>query len=136
MSVLIATENTRGTAWQAASVIAESLTQRGFEVTLGTLSDLERATEFEAVVIGSEVEGGEWSAGARDACRRHAPDLTQRLVWLFSGGSGEGEPGKPADVSELAEAVAARDYMSFPQFDTERVLSWAAFIADELDGHS
>lgn len=136
MSVLVATESTRGTTWQAATVIAESLVQHGFEVTLGTLSDLERAAEFEAIVIGSEAEGDDWPAVAREACRRHAPALTQRLVWLFSGPAGDSPASGNIDVSEVAATVMARDYKYFPKTDTERILSWTAFIADELEGHS
>ncbi len=136
MSVLVATESTRGTTWRAATVIAGSLTQHGFEVTLGTLSDLERAAEFEAIVIGSDAEGAGWPAVAREACRHHAPALKQRLVWLFSGPAPDDSTNGNIDLSELAETVTARDYKYFPATDTERILSWTAFIADELLGHS
>ncbi|TCN55851.1 flavodoxin-like protein [Rhodococcus sp. SMB37] len=136
MSVLVATESTRGTTRRAATVIAGSLAQHGFDVTLGTLSDLERAAEFEAIVIGSDTEGDGWPDVAREACRRHAPALTQRLVWLFSGSAPDDTSSGNIDLSELAETVTARDYKYFPTTDTERILSWTAFIADELLGHS
>ncbi len=102
----------------------------------GTLSDLERAAEFEAIVIGSDAEGAGWPAVAREACRHHAPALKQRLVWLFSGPAPDDSTNGNIDLSELAETVTARDYKYFPATDTERILSWTAFIADELLGHS
>jgi menaquinone-dependent protoporphyrinogen IX oxidase len=136
MSVLIATESTRGATWQVATVIAESLAQHGIEVTQGTLSDLEHAKDFEAIVIGSDAEGDGWPAVAREACTRHAPALTQRLVWLFSGPADNSTASDNIDLSELAAMVKARDYKVFPSTDNDQVLSWATLIADELEGHS
>ncbi|MFD6894064.1 flavodoxin domain-containing protein [Rhodococcus sp. NPDC060086] len=136
MSVLIATESTRGTTSHAATVIAESLAQRGFDVARGTLSDLERAADFEAIVIGSDAESDGLPAVAREACRRHAPALTQRLVWLFAGAADDSTASDNIDLSELAAMVKARDYKNFPNTDNDQILSWATLIADELDGHS
>ncbi|MFD6858204.1 flavodoxin domain-containing protein [Rhodococcus sp. NPDC060090] len=136
MSVLIATESIRGATWQVATVIAESLAQHGFEVTQGTLPDLEHAKDFDAIVIGSDVEGDGWSVVARETCTRHAPALSQRLVWLFAGLADDSTASDNIDLSELAATLKARDYKNFPSTDNDQILSWATLIADELDGHS
>lgn len=53
-------------------------------------------------------------------------------MWLFAVGDENGED-TPDPVSELA----ALDYRSFsPSPGEDEVRSWAAFIADEIDGHS
>jgi hypothetical protein len=48
------------------------------------ISDFER---YEAIVFGSGVYDGSWTAEATELMRRHAAVLARKPVWLFSVGS-------------------------------------------------
>lgn len=137
MTVLVVAGTDRGVTHKVAEVIAEALNGRGIEATLGEIDDLRRAEEFEAIVFGSEAEGGRWPSPAGDACRRHADVLTQHLVWLFSAPVEENSATRgEIDVPELVAALTARDHKYFADAEPHTIRSWVSFIADELEGNS
>ncbi|MEE2031177.1 flavodoxin domain-containing protein [Rhodococcus chondri] len=135
MTVLVATENTDGPTRKIAEVIAEALTGRDIEVTVGDLSDLERAEEFEAIVFGGEVEDAQWSPDTREALLAQGRKLSQHLVWLFS--AGDDESSDDDETAELIGKLVPRDYKKFRAgAEPDEVRSWVSFIADEIEGHS
>lgn len=134
MTVLVATGSLDGAVRQVAVSIAETLGERDIEVTLGEIDDLERAEEFEAIVIGGEVEDGQWSPDIRDSLSEDSSRLEQHLVWLFGVRDDKSDDD---DLADIVAELAARDFKSFgPSPEGDDVRSWASFIADEIDGHS
>ncbi|MBS9374311.1 flavodoxin domain-containing protein [Rhodococcus sp. B50] len=132
MTVLVVTDSPEGPTQKIARLVADALGERDIDVTVGDISDLERSEEFEGVVFGGEVDAGEYSPDTLELLSSRASGLSQQLVWLFAVGDESGED-TPDPVSELA----ALDYRSFaPSAGEDEVRSWAAFIADEIDGHS
>ncbi|SUE16269.1 Flavodoxin [Rhodococcus gordoniae] len=132
MTVLVVTDSPEGPPQKIAQLVADALGERDIDVTVGDISDLERSEEFEGVVFGGEVDAGEYSPDTLELLSSRASALSQQLVWLFAVGDENGED-TPDPVSELA----ALDYRSFsPSPGEDEVRSWAAFIADEIDGHS
>ncbi|MFX1760640.1 flavodoxin domain-containing protein [Rhodococcus sp. As11] len=132
MTVLVVTDSPEGPPQKIAQLVADALGERDIDVTVGDISDLERSEEFEGVVFGGEVDAGEYSPDTLELLSSRASALSQQLVWLFAVGDENGED-TPDPVSELA----ALDYRSFsPSPGEDEVWSWAAFIADEIDGHS
>ncbi|WP_129974840.1 flavodoxin domain-containing protein [Rhodococcus sp. Q1] len=132
MTVLVVTDSPEGPTQKIAQLVADALGERDIDVTVGDISDLERSEEFEGVVFGGEVDAGEYSPDTLELLSSRASALSQQLVWLFAVGDENGED-TPDPVSELA----ALDYRFFsPSPGEDEVRSWAAFIADEIDGHS
>lgn len=134
MTVLVATENLDGPTRRVAVSIADTLAERDIEVTLGEFGDLERAEEFEAIVLGGEIEDGQWSPGVRGTLEEDSSRLSQQMVWLFGT---RGASSDDSDLADVATEIAARDFKTFePSTTSDEVGSWASFIADEIDGHS
>ncbi|BDB58445.1 MULTISPECIES: flavodoxin domain-containing protein [Rhodococcus] len=132
MTVLVVTDSPEGPTQKIARLVADALGERDIDVTVGDISDLERSEEFEGVVFGGEVDAGEYSPDTAELLSSRASGLSQQLVWLFAVGDESAE-----DTPDLVSELAALDYRSFgPSAGEDEVRSWAAFIADEIDGHS
>ena len=132
MTVLVVTDSPEGPPQKIAQLVADALGERDIDVTVGDTSDLERSEEFEGVVFGGEVDAGEYSPDTVELLSSRASGLSQQLVWLFAVGDESAE-----DTPDLVSELAALDYRSFgPSAGEDEVRSWAAFIADEIDGHS
>lgn len=127
MAVLVAAGHSEGASRTVVDTVAESLSERKIDVTVGGPDDLSRAGEFDAVVFGSETEGELWPADVKDAFEQATDTLNQKPVWLFF--VGESDPG--------GVSIAPRGRRKFAaEPDRDDVRSWASLIADELDGHS
>ena len=132
MTVLVVTDSPEGPSQKIARLVADALGERDIDVTVGDTSDLERSEVFEGVVFGGEVDAGEYSPDTAELLSSRASGLSQQLVWLFAVGDESAE-----DTPDLVSELAALDYRSFgPSAAEDEVRSWAAFIADEIDGHS
>ena len=115
--VLVAYGSKMGGTAGIAQKIAETLTERGFDVTLQPAGKAKPRQGFDAAVVGSALYAFRWRGEAVRLLRR-----LQRAgashVWLFhSGPLGEeaDEPQKlPGNVARLAEALGAEDVVTFP----------------------
>jgi hypothetical protein len=70
------------------------LGEHGLEATVLPPEQVEGVDGYAAVVLGSAVYAGHWLKPARELVERHAGDLADRPVWLFSSGP-VGDPPKP-----------------------------------------
>jgi menaquinone-dependent protoporphyrinogen oxidase len=123
--VLIATASRHGSTLDIGDEIGRVLVKRGLTVTDKPAEDVESVTEYDAVLLGSAVYAGHWLAQAVDFVKRHAAQLAQRPVWLFSSGP-VGEPAMPetdpVDLPAMIEQSQAREHRVFAgRLDPERL---------------
>jgi len=158
--VLVAYGSKRGGTAGIASKIAETLGERGFDVTLQPAGKVKVKKGYDAAVVGSALYAGRW--------RGEAVSLLKRLrrasgipVWLFhSGPLGDGRADEPqpvpGKVASLADQLGAPDVVTFPGRlpmdakgfiakamvrngkggdwrDFEQIEAWASMIADTLE---
>jgi len=113
-TVLIAYGSKMGGTAGIAQQVADTLAERGCDVTLSPPA--RAAGRYDAAVVGSALYAGRWRSEAVRALKRLDKD-PPRHVWLFhSGPLGDGadEPqALPKKVALLAERVGARDVVTF-----------------------
>jgi menaquinone-dependent protoporphyrinogen oxidase len=111
MNVLVTAASQQGATYEIAEAIGRVLRERGFETTVSRPEQVDDATAYDAVVLGSAIYSGHWLEPAKDFARRFAHELTQRPVWLFSSGP-VGDPRRKlvqkmtADPLELPTVLA------------------------------
>jgi menaquinone-dependent protoporphyrinogen oxidase len=85
-------------------------------VDVRAVEDVDDASLYDAVLIGSAVYMDRWLDASRHFAQRNAKALTKRPVWLFASGP-VGEPPavltESPETAQLAEAVGARGYRTF-----------------------
>jgi menaquinone-dependent protoporphyrinogen oxidase len=119
--VLVAYATRFGSTRGVAERIAARLTERGLEVRLAPVAEVDGVGEFDAVVFGSPVFDQRWMPEAEGFALRNRTALAQRPVWLFSVGTfgdskrliGPLMRREPRDIGELQQAVAPRGYRVF-----------------------
>lgn len=160
MKVLVAVASRHGSTREIGDAVAEVLRDSGFEVTVADPDDVDTVEPYGAVVLGSSVYVGRWSASARAMVDRCACCLVSRPVWLFSSGP-VGYPPAPESIADevpgIVSRLHARGHRTFPgRLDTgslglaeraavallqaepgdfrvwEDVADWASSIASEL----
>lgn len=157
MRVLVTWGSRHGGTEGIGRIIAESLRQRGFDVVAQPVGEVKRLAGYEAVVLGGALYGFRWLASVRRFVRRHAKELRQVPVWLFSSGpldasADRGDVPPVRQVEVLAERIGARGHVTFggrlepgsigprasmPQGDwrnPEHVRRWAGELAALLPG--
>lgn len=158
--VLVACASRHGGTTAIAERIADTLRERGLEVTLLPAAAVGDVAPFGAFVIGSAIYAGRWRRSAYRLVRRVASLDDRRPVWLFhSGPLGDAEQGAPqalpgnvrrkalrVDLFDIATfgGVLSPDATGFPATamarngmagdwrDFEEVDRWADRIADSL----
>lgn len=118
MRVLVSTASKHGSTDEIGTRLAEAL-RAGLPddavVDVLAAAEVEDATSYDAVVLGSAVYLGRWMEDARRVAERIAT-LAPRPVWLFSSGP-IGDPAKPeedpSEVSGLVAATHARGHRVF-----------------------
>jgi menaquinone-dependent protoporphyrinogen oxidase len=127
MRILVSTASKHGSTGEVAARIAETL-RAGLPadavVDVLPAAEVEEATSYDAVVLGSAVYLGRWLAAARLLAERiasHPP----RPVWLFSIGP-VGDPPKPhenpADIENILAATHALEHRLFAgRLDRDRL---------------
>ena len=123
--VLIATASRHGATLDIGGEVGRILARRGLTVTDKPAREVDSVAEFDAVLLGSAVYAGHWLPEAVEFVKRHATELAQRPVWLFSSGP-VGEPAMPqtdpVDVAGMIEQSHAREHRIFAgRLDPERL---------------
>jgi menaquinone-dependent protoporphyrinogen oxidase len=160
--ILVAYASKHGGTEGIAGAIAARLQERGHDAVARPADELEEIGDAEAVVIGSGVYAGSWIKEATSFAERHAEELRNVPVWLFSSGPlGEqvvDDEEQPRQLADLREQLAPsghriffgaldRSKLSFPERmivkavkapegdfrDWEAIAAWADEIADELE---
>ena len=163
MRVLVAVASKHGSTRELAMSLGRYLAHHGLDVDVRDIPAIHAIDEYDAVVIGSAVYAGRWRREARHFVKRHAGELINRPVWLFSSGP-LGDPSEDEDggvrLESIVKAIGAHEHRVFdgaldrsrlnpvergivhmvgaPQGDFRNwadVADWAVRISDELDIH-
>ena len=141
--VLVSYASRFGSTREVATRIAERLRVRGCDVRVCSVEDDVPMDDYDAVVFGSGVYDGSWTAGANTFVRSQAARLAQKPVWLFSLGSfGDDHPvigrlmrKEPKEIGEFEQAIHPRDYRVFAGvIDLEHWPTWARLLFQALGG--
>ena len=145
MRILVGYSSRFGSTRDVAIRIADTIRARGHDVDVRPAGEIADVDRYGAVVFGSGVYDGSWTAEATDLMRRHAEVLRCKPVWLFSVGSfGDRHPvvGKlmkkePKEIGEFALLIHPRDYRVFAGvIDLEHWPAWGRLLFKALGGHS
>lgn len=116
MNVLVTVASRHGSTAEIGHAIAEVLAAEGFVVDVRPPDDVPTLAPYDAVVLGSAVYVGRWTASARAFVDHFATGLAAMPLWLFSSGP-VGEPLTPqVDADELPSLIARlrpREHRSF-----------------------
>jgi menaquinone-dependent protoporphyrinogen oxidase len=116
MTVLVAVATKYGATADIAKAVAQTLESHAIQVTLADPEDISDVDEFDAVILGSAVYGGQWMSSAVMLLNRCREELRSRPVWLFSSGP-LGDPlrpeGEPSVVPGFVANVRARGHQVF-----------------------
>lgn len=115
MHVLVAVASRHGSTREIADAVAEALRDAGHRVDVRDPDDV-MDLDHDAVVLGSSVYVGRWSASARAFVDRLAASYHDRPVWLFSSGPVGRSPvpaDDPEEVPSLVVRLGARGHRTF-----------------------
>ena len=117
-SVLIVHASHFGSTREIAERIGRGLHAAGIAVTIAPAEAAPDPGSFDAVVVGSAVEGARWRPAAVDFVQRHAVTLAERPVWWFSSGpvgdrAARSPQPEPRDLRELREMIDVHDHQVF-----------------------
>ena len=87
MRVLIGYASRFGSTRDIALRIAGKLGTHGSDVDVRSVDEISDVDPYDAVVFGSGVYDGSWTAEATEFVQRHSAILARKPVWLFSVGS-------------------------------------------------
>jgi menaquinone-dependent protoporphyrinogen oxidase len=82
--VLIAYASATGSTVDIAAAIGRTLGERGFAIDIHPVKKKPSVDGFQAVLVGSAVQGGNWLPEAVDFVQANQPDLNRLPVALFS----------------------------------------------------
>ena len=116
MRVLVTAASKHGATLEIASAIADKIREANMDVDCLAPDSVREVDAYDAVVIGSAVYAGHWMSPARAFVDRHAAQLSQRPVWLFSSGP-VGDPPKPdeelVEIEPMVRRLGARGHRTF-----------------------
>lgn len=116
MRILVTIASRHGGTWGIGEVVAQTLRERGHDVTMTPPDDVTDLDDVDAVVLGSAVYVAHWMPAARDLADRLADELAARPVWLLSSGLATqpaASANSPHEIRALADRVGARGHRSF-----------------------
>jgi menaquinone-dependent protoporphyrinogen oxidase len=137
--VLVVYASRFSSTWEVATHIADRLRVRGWCSVEDGLS----VDGYDAVVLGSGVYDGSWTADANAFVRSQAERLAHKPVWLFSLGSfgdrhrviGRLLHKEPKEIGEFEQAIHPRDYRVFAGvIDLQHRPAWARLQFQALGG--
>jgi menaquinone-dependent protoporphyrinogen oxidase len=145
MRVLVGYASRSGSTREVASRIASAIRTDGHDVDLRSVDEITNFDHCDAVVFGSGVYDGSWTADATELMRRHAAVLARKPVWLFSIGSfGDRHPivgnlirKEPREIGEFEKALHPRDYRVFAGvINLDHWPAWGRILFKALGGHA
>ena len=145
MRVLIGYASRFGSTRDIAMRIADTIRTHGNEVDVRSVEEISDCDPYDAVVFGSGVYDGSWTAEATAFMRRHAAALAQKPVWLFTVGSfGDRHPivgglikKEPKEIGEFEQTLHPRDYRVFAGvIDLDHWPAWGRLLFKALGGHA
>lgn len=121
MTVLVTAASKHGATEEIAERIGATLVDRGFNVEVKNLRDVDEIDRYEAVVLGSAIYYGKWMKEATRFVDTYAGELAERPTWLFGSGPIVGNPPltddpnaiRPASVKKLFSSTHAREHKLF-----------------------
>jgi menaquinone-dependent protoporphyrinogen oxidase len=116
MTVLVAYASKHGSTQGIAEAIGGRLRERGVDVEVRPVGDVEHLEPFDTLVVGSAVYLGAWMKDAQAFLDRHAEALRRLPVWVFSSGPTKDDPVElavSAKQRERIQAVGPRDHHLF-----------------------
>jgi menaquinone-dependent protoporphyrinogen oxidase len=143
--VLIGYASRFGSTRDIANRIADAVRKDGSEVEVRSVEEISALDHYDAVVFGSGVYDGSWTAEATELMRRHAAVLAYKPVWLFSVGSfGDRHPivgglikKEPKEISEFEHTLHPREYRVFAGvIDLDHWPAWGRLLFKALGGHA
>ena len=143
--VLVGYASRFGSTRDIAMRIAERVRADGHDVDVHSVGDISNIAPYDAVVFGSGVYDGSWTAEATNLIRQHATVLSHKPVWLFSVGSfGDRHPivgalirKEPKEINEFEQALHPRDYRVFAGvIDLDHWPAWGRLLFKALGGHA
>jgi menaquinone-dependent protoporphyrinogen oxidase len=142
--VLIGYSSRFGSTRDIAARIANTVRSDGNEVDVRSVEEIPDLASYDAVVFGSGVYDGSWTADATAFMRRNAAALAQKSVWLFTVGSfGDRHPivgglikKEPREIGEFEQLIHPRDYRVFAGvIDLDHWPAWGRLLFKALGGH-
>lgn len=106
MTVLVTAASKHGATYEIADRIGRDLAERGVEVDVRPLDDVDDLRDYSAFVVGSAIYLGNWLKEGRSFVDAHAPELRERPTWLFASGSIVGDPPTGDDPNALRPELA------------------------------
>ena len=105
--VLVAYGSKAGSTAGLAEMIGAAMREDGLEVEVLPAGRVRDVSGYDAVVLGGALYANRWHRDARRFARRHAGELRDRPVWLFSSGplDASAEESEIAPVPSAAEAA-------------------------------
>jgi menaquinone-dependent protoporphyrinogen oxidase len=117
MSVLVTYASKHGSTREIAERIAGQIRQQGKEVVLEPMEDVDKAGDYEALVVGTAIYYGSWMKEATEWVHRNLAILTNHPVWLFSvgplGTEVKDAEQQPKELAEFQETINPRDHRVF-----------------------
>ena len=117
MKVLVTAASRHGSTAEIASIIAGILQASDIDAEAVAPEAVASVVDYDAVILGSAVYGGQWLASSRAFVALHAGDLATRPVFLFSSGPlgyPVRHPVEPADAIAVETTIGAMDVQVFP----------------------
>ena len=145
MRVLVGYASRFGSTREIAMRIADIVRAHGSEVDIRSVEEITDVDPYDAVIFGSGVYDGSWTAEATEFVRRHAPVLMRKPVWLFTVGSfGDRHPvvgalikKEPKEIGEFEQAIRPRGYRVFAGvIDLDHWPAWGRLLFRALGGNT
>ena len=145
MRVLIGYASRFGSTRDIAMRLAGKLRTHCREVDVLPVNEISDAGPYDAVVLGSGVYDGSWTAEATDFVQRQSAVLARKPVWLFTVGSfGDQHPivgglmkKEPREINEFEQMIHPRDYRVFAGvIDLDHWPAWGRLLFKALGGHA
>ena len=145
MRVLIGYGSRFGSTQAIAARIADKIRARGADVDVRAADAITDVAPYDAIVLGSGVYDGSWTAEATNLVRRMAGALARKPTWLFSVGSfGDRHPvvgglinKEPREIAEFEDAVHPREYRVFAGvIDLDQWPAWGRLLFRAFGGHA